>query len=152
MSIADFDGSGLKSECECESGTWFDKVNAVLCLQELFPGTFQPTPAHFFMKLLHDKGLLLRCFTQNIDSLENQAGLDKEQIVAAHGNFDSKCCTLLGHVQLCCAVLCCAVLCYASSQAKPRWLAEHIHAAATQVVHCMCSIRRALCTWTRSAS
>jgi NAD-dependent deacetylase sirtuin 2 len=73
-------------------------VNVVLCLQELFPGTFQPTPAHFFMKLLHDKGLLLRCFTQNIDSLENQAGLDKEQIVAAHGNFDSKCCKL-GHVQ-----------------------------------------------------
>ncbi|KAL0047297.1 hypothetical protein WJX82_000149 [Trebouxia sp. C0006] len=60
--------------------------------KELFPGTFQPTPAHFFMKLLHDKGLLLRCFTQNIDSLENQAGLDKEQIVAAHGNFDSAHC------------------------------------------------------------
>ena len=59
-------------------------------MQELFPGTFQPTPAHFFMKLLHDKGLLLRCFTQNIDSLENQAGLPKQDIVAAHGNFDSK--------------------------------------------------------------
>lgn len=49
-----------------------------------------PTPAHFFMKLLHDKGLLLRCFTQNIDSLENQAGLPKDAIVAAHGNFDSE--------------------------------------------------------------
>lgn len=60
------------------------------CGQELFPGTFQPTPAHFFMKLLHDKGLLLRSFTQNIDSLENQAGLPKQDIVAAHGNFDSK--------------------------------------------------------------
>ena len=59
-------------------------------LQELFPGTFVPTPAHFFIKLLHDKGLLLRCFTQNIDSLENQAGLPKSAIVAAHGNFDSK--------------------------------------------------------------
>ena len=42
------------------------------------------------MKLLHDKGLLLRCFTQNIDSLENQAGLPKQEIVAAHGNFDSE--------------------------------------------------------------
>ncbi|KAL3135315.1 hypothetical protein ABBQ32_007510 [Trebouxia sp. C0010 RCD-2024] len=60
--------------------------------KELFPGTFQPTPAHFFMKMLHDKGLLLRCFTQNIDSLENQAGLPKEDIVAAHGNFDSAHC------------------------------------------------------------
>lgn len=64
-------------------------------LQELFPGTFVPTPAHFFIKLLHDKGLLLRCFTQNIDSLENQAGLPKEAIVAAHGNFDSKHLSLL---------------------------------------------------------
>ena len=64
--------------------------NKGLPLQELFPGTFVPTPAHFFIKLLHDKGLLLRCFTQNIDSLEHQAGLPKEAIVAAHGNFDSK--------------------------------------------------------------
>lgn len=47
------------------------------------------------MKMLHDKGLLLRCFTQNIDSLENQAGLPKEDIVAAHGNFDSKLRSLL---------------------------------------------------------
>ena len=85
-------GCELKSECECDPEAWFEKMSVVSCLQELFPGTFQPTPAHFFMKLLHDKGLLLRCFTQNIDSLENQAGLDKEQIVAAHGNFDSECC------------------------------------------------------------
>jgi hypothetical protein len=28
--------------------------------QELFPGNFAPTLAHVFMKLLHDKGLLLR--------------------------------------------------------------------------------------------
>jgi NAD-dependent SIR2 family protein deacetylase len=35
-------------------------------------GNYQPTPTHHFIKLLHDKGLLLRCFTQNIDSLEHQ--------------------------------------------------------------------------------
>lgn len=28
--------------------------------QELFPGNYVPTPAHMFMRLLHDKGLLLR--------------------------------------------------------------------------------------------
>jgi len=33
-------------------------------MQELFPGNYLPTPTHFFMRLLHDKGLLLRCFTQ----------------------------------------------------------------------------------------
>lgn len=45
------------------------------------------------MKLLHNKGLLLRCFTQNIDSLEVAAGLPKEKVVAAHGNFDTASCT-----------------------------------------------------------
>lgn len=35
-------------------------------------GNYKPTPTHFFIKLLHDKGLLLRAFTQNIDSLEHE--------------------------------------------------------------------------------
>ncbi len=30
--------------------------------KELFPGEYTPTPTHFFMHLLHQKGLLLRCF------------------------------------------------------------------------------------------
>ena len=58
-----------------------------LC-KELWPGNFAPTPTHAFFKVLDDKGKLLRCFTQNIDSLESAAGLDKSRIVAAHGNFD----------------------------------------------------------------
>ena len=37
------------------------------------------------MTLMHKKGLLLRCFTQNIDSLERQAGLPPDRIIAAHG-------------------------------------------------------------------
>jgi NAD-dependent deacetylase sirtuin 2 len=60
--------------------------------KELFPGQFKPTPGHNFIRLLHDKGLLLRCFTQNIDSLEAEAGIPKAKIVAAHGNFDSARC------------------------------------------------------------
>jgi NAD-dependent SIR2 family protein deacetylase len=59
-----------------------------LC-RELWPGNFAPTPTHAFFKLLHDKGKLLRCFTQNIDSLETLAGLPADAVVAAHGNFDS---------------------------------------------------------------
>ena len=47
---------------------------------------------HYFIRLLHDKGMLLRCFTQNIDSLEAAAGLPREKIVAAHGNFDGAHC------------------------------------------------------------
>ena len=59
-----------------------------LC-RELWPGTYTPTPAHRFVTRLHEKGLLLRCFTQNIDSLETAAGLPPSMVVAAHGNFDS---------------------------------------------------------------
>ncbi|KAF6251609.1 DHS-like NAD/FAD-binding domain-containing protein [Scenedesmus sp. NREL 46B-D3] len=60
--------------------------------KELFPGNYKPTPTHYFIKLLHDKGLLLRAFTQNIDSLEHEAGLPQSAVVAAHGNFDSARC------------------------------------------------------------
>ncbi|KAI8475473.1 MAG: NAD-dependent deacetylase sirtuin-2-like protein, partial [Monoraphidium minutum] len=64
--------------------------------KELFPGNFAPSPAHVFMKLLHDKGLLLRVYTQNIDSLEHEAGLPRDRVVAAHGNFDSARCIKCG--------------------------------------------------------
>jgi len=59
-----------------------------LC-KEMWPGNFKPTSTHYFLRLLHEKGLLLRCYTQNIDSLEGQAGLPPDKIVAAHGNFDT---------------------------------------------------------------
>jgi len=58
-----------------------------LC-KELWPGNFAPTPTHAFMRVLHEKGKLLRVFTQNIDTLERQAGLPADAVVAAHGNFD----------------------------------------------------------------
>jgi len=56
---------------------------------ELWPGTYAPTSAHRFIRMLHDEGKLLRCYTQNIDSLESAAGVPRDKIVAAHGNFDS---------------------------------------------------------------
>jgi len=67
-----------------------------LLAKELFPGHYCPTPTHVFMRLLHDKGLLLRVFTQNIDSLEHVAGLPTDKVVAAHGNFDSAHCIACG--------------------------------------------------------
>ena len=105
-----------------------------LC-QELWPGRYAPTPTHRFIKLLEQKQLLVRrytqntshtlntsgtpshtlntqntsgtshapqtpltrpshaedprtmqvrCYTQNIDSLESAAGLPKDKVVAAH--------------------------------------------------------------------
>lgn len=64
----------------------------LMLLQELLPGNYKPTPTHFFLTLLHKKGLLQRCFTQNIDSLEVAAGLPKDMVIAAHGNFDTASC------------------------------------------------------------
>mmetsp|Transcript_25338 Transcript_25338/g.58886 ORF Transcript_25338/g.58886 Transcript_25338/m.58886 type:complete len:415 (+) Transcript_25338:51-1295(+) len=58
-----------------------------LC-REIWPGNYNPTTTHYFIKLLNDKGLLRRCYTQNIDSLERLAGLPADKLVAAHGNFD----------------------------------------------------------------
>ena len=51
-----------------------------------------PTKAHYFIKLLNDKGLLLRCYTQNIDTLESEAGIPHEKTVFSHGSFTSAHC------------------------------------------------------------
>ena len=42
--------------------------------KELFPGRFVPTKTHYFLRLLCDKGLVHRVYTQNIDTLERIAG------------------------------------------------------------------------------
>ncbi|GBP13394.1 NAD-dependent protein deacetylase sirtuin-2 [Eumeta japonica] len=55
--------------------------------KELFPGNFKPTISHYFIRLLHEKGLLLRHYTQNIDTLERGAGIAEDKIVEAHGTF-----------------------------------------------------------------
>ncbi|XP_053257832.1 NAD-dependent protein deacetylase sirtuin-2 isoform X1 [Podarcis raffonei] len=55
--------------------------------RELYPGQFKPTVCHYFMRLLKEKGMLLRCYTQNIDTLERVAGLDQDDLVEAHGTF-----------------------------------------------------------------
>jgi NAD-dependent deacetylase sirtuin 2 len=88
--------------------------------KELYPGNYKPTPCHWFCHLLHLKGLLLRVYTQNIDTLERMtgkaqlsdntihkkceyirnwfyheslfSGLDGEKIVEAHGSFATSHC------------------------------------------------------------
>ncbi|KAM4795556.1 NAD-dependent protein deacetylase sirtuin-2 isoform 1-T1 [Rhinophrynus dorsalis] len=60
--------------------------------RELYPGQFKPTVCHYFIRLLKEKGLLLRCYTQNIDTLERVAGLSSDDLVEAHGTFHSSHC------------------------------------------------------------
>jgi len=59
------------------------------------------TPTHRFVKDLDSQGKLLRCYTQNIDSLERRLELstditDKKnaKIVQLHGDMDRVVCTL----------------------------------------------------------
>lgn len=63
--------------------------------RELYPGSFKPTKCHYFIKLLEEKGYLLRHYTQNIDTLERVAGVNEEKLVEAHGTFHK------GHCVLC---------------------------------------------------
>jgi len=60
-----------------------------LLARELYPdgSQFRPTPTHFFIKALQERGVLLRNLTQNIDGLESLAGLASDKLVQAHGGF-----------------------------------------------------------------
>ncbi|XP_056877703.1 NAD-dependent protein deacetylase sirtuin-3, mitochondrial isoform X1 [Takifugu flavidus] len=62
--------------------------------KELYPGRYQPNLTHYFVRLLHDKGQLLRMYTQNIDGLERLAGIPPHMLVEAHGTFATATCTV----------------------------------------------------------
>ncbi|EDV29569.1 uncharacterized protein TRIADDRAFT_52084 [Trichoplax adhaerens] len=61
--------------------------------KDLYPGQYRPNYAHYFIKLLCDKGLLGRMYTQNIDGLERLADIPSSKLVEAHGTFSSATCT-----------------------------------------------------------
>ncbi|XP_048862914.1 NAD-dependent protein deacetylase sirtuin-3 isoform X3 [Brienomyrus brachyistius] len=62
--------------------------------KELYPGRHRPNYVHYFIRMLHQKGLLLRMYTQNIDGLEQMCGIPEEKLVEAHGSFASASCHL----------------------------------------------------------
>ncbi|XP_053368510.1 NAD-dependent protein deacetylase sirtuin-3, mitochondrial [Clarias gariepinus] len=62
--------------------------------KELYPGNYRPNLTHYFIRLLHDKGQLLRMYTQNIDGLERMSGIPAKKLVEAHGTFVTATCTV----------------------------------------------------------
>eukprot|EP01052_Picozoa_sp_SAG31_P011392 SAG31_NODE_643_length_13291_cov_6.294042_1_plen_442_part_00 len=73
-----------------------ETTNAVL--RAMVPdGSFRPTPAHYFVEMLHERGLLQRLYTQNIDALEKAAGLPNDKVTYVHGGFHAARCTEHGH-------------------------------------------------------
>lgn len=57
----------------------------------LYPGQFKPTIGHKFIKCIEDHNKLLRNYSQNIDTLEKQAGI--KRVVECHGSFARATCT-----------------------------------------------------------
>lgn len=60
--------------------------------KEMHHDRCKPTITHVFLRLLYEKGRLLKVFTQNIDGLERAAGVPAEMVVEAHGSFASQRC------------------------------------------------------------
>uniref|UniRef100_A0A7S1MAE3 Deacetylase sirtuin-type domain-containing protein n=1 Tax=Neobodo designis TaxID=312471 RepID=A0A7S1MAE3_NEODS len=54
--------------------------------------SYDPTWTHSFLRLLEQRGVLLRVYTQNVDCMELAAGLDPSRLVQFHGTMaDAKC-------------------------------------------------------------
>ncbi|KAA0718400.1 NAD-dependent protein deacetylase sirtuin-1 [Triplophysa tibetana] len=70
--------------------------------KEIYPGQFQPSPCHRFISMLDKKGRLLRNYTQNIDTLEQEAGIQK--IIQCHGSFATASCLVCKHKADCEAI------------------------------------------------
>jgi len=58
--------------------------------REIYPGQFQPSPCHKFIRCVETSGKLLRNYTQNIDTLEQVAGI--ENVIQCHGSFATASC------------------------------------------------------------
>lgn len=62
--------------------------------QEIYPGQFVPSPCHRFIRALETHGKLLRNYTQNIDTLEQEAGITR--VLQCHGSFNTASCMQCG--------------------------------------------------------
>lgn len=59
--------------------------------KEIYPGRFEPSPSHKFIRQLELNRKLLRNYTQNIDTLEHSAGI--KRVINCHGSFATASCT-----------------------------------------------------------
>lgn len=55
--------------------------------KELMPSNFKPTISHYFQKLLVEKNMVRKIYTQNIDNLELMVGIPNNKLIHAHGSF-----------------------------------------------------------------
>ena len=57
----------------------------------IYPDNYEPSPSHRFVRALEERGKLLRMYSQNIDTLEQKAGI--ERVLQCHGSFATATCT-----------------------------------------------------------
>lgn len=62
----------------------------------LAPELYNATLSHWFLKLLHDKKLLKRYFSTNIDGLDSKIGLPEDSICNVHGTLAKAHCIKCG--------------------------------------------------------
>ena len=58
----------------------------------ILPDDTRYTPTHGFIRLLQDKDKLQTNYTQNIDNIEERAGVDKHRLIQCHGSFATATC------------------------------------------------------------
>ncbi|KAJ7419153.1 NAD-dependent protein deacetylase sirtuin-1 [Pitangus sulphuratus] len=68
------------------------KIMVLTGAGEIYPGQFQPSLCHKFIALMDKEGKLLRNYTQNIDTLEQVAGI--QRIIQCHGSFATASCLI----------------------------------------------------------
>ncbi|WFD33591.1 NAD-dependent histone deacetylase sir2 [Malassezia cuniculi] len=57
----------------------------------IYPANFEPSRSHRFIRELEEHNKLLRMYSQNIDTLEQKAGI--ERVLQCHGSFATATCT-----------------------------------------------------------
>lgn len=61
-------------------------------VKEFLLKNYKPSIAHYLSVLFHEKNMLLRYYTQNIDSLDLKAGLSPPFLIECHGNLRTSTC------------------------------------------------------------
>ncbi|CCD22829.1 NAD-dependent histone deacetylase SIR2 NDAI_0A06750 [Naumovozyma dairenensis CBS 421] len=69
-----------------DPSVFYNIANMVLPPENIY------SPLHSFIKMLYDKGKLLRNYTQNIDNLESYAGIPADKLIQCHGSFATASC------------------------------------------------------------
>lgn len=77
----------------CATHPCFTRLRTLLYSQShsIYPAHFEPSPSHHFVRKLEMQGKLLRMYSQNIDTLEQKAGI--QRVVQCHGSFATATCT-----------------------------------------------------------